>query len=39
MEDPIEVLGLGAVAVDDILFLAEFPAPDSKHQILLRALP
>jgi sulfofructose kinase len=29
----IEVLGLGAVAVDDILFLDRFPLPDSKVPI------
>lgn len=34
MKERIDVLGLGAVAVDDLLFLEEFPAPDSKHQIL-----
>ena len=32
----IDVLGLGAVAVDDILFLKEFPRPDSKMAILRR---
>jgi sulfofructose kinase len=31
-----DVLGLGAVAVDDILFLSEFPRPDSKMPILRR---
>jgi sulfofructose kinase len=34
MKERIDVLGLGAVAVDDLLFLEEFPAPDSKNQIL-----
>jgi len=34
MSERIDVLGLGAVAVDDLLFLEEFPEPDSKHQIL-----
>jgi sulfofructose kinase len=34
--DSIDVLGLGAVAVDDILFLKEFPRPDSKMAILRR---
>ena len=29
----MDVLGLGAVAVDDILFLQEFPRPDSKMPI------
>jgi sulfofructose kinase len=29
----IDVLGLGAVAVDDLLFLSEFPHPDSKMAI------
>jgi len=32
----IDVLGLGAVAVDDILFLPSFPKPDSKMPILGR---
>jgi sulfofructose kinase len=30
----IDILGLGAVAVDDLLFLREFPRPDSKAAIL-----
>jgi sulfofructose kinase len=34
--DSVDVLGLGAVAVDDILFLREFPRPDSKMAILHR---
>jgi sulfofructose kinase len=34
VKERIDVLGLGAVAVDDLLFLSEYPAPDSKHQIL-----
>jgi sulfofructose kinase len=34
MTERIDVLGLGAVAVDDLLFLKEFPAPDSKNEIL-----
>ena len=29
-------MGLGAVAVDDILFLSEFPRPDSKMPVLRR---
>ena len=29
----IDVLGLGAVAVDDLLFLDEYPRPDSKMPI------
>jgi len=32
----IDVLGLGAVAVDDLLFLDEFPRPDSKMAIQRR---
>ena len=31
-----DVLGLGAVAVDDILFLKEFPRPDTKTAVLRR---
>ncbi len=31
-----DVLGLGCVAVDDLLFIREFPAPDSKQQVLRR---
>ncbi|HVP18049.1 MAG TPA: PfkB family carbohydrate kinase [Spirochaetia bacterium] len=34
MTDGVDVLGLGAVAVDDILFLKEFPRPDSKMPVL-----
>jgi ribokinase len=34
VKEKIDVLGIGAVAVDDLLFLEEFPEPDSKHQIL-----
>jgi sugar/nucleoside kinase (ribokinase family) len=30
----LDVLGLGAVAVDDLLFLREFPRPDSKMPII-----
>jgi sulfofructose kinase len=31
-----DILGLGAVAVDDLLYLQEFPRPDSKWAILRR---
>jgi sugar/nucleoside kinase (ribokinase family) len=30
----MDILGLGAVAVDDLLFLREFPRPDSKMPII-----
>lgn len=30
----MDILGLGAVAVDDLIFLREFPRPDSKNPIL-----
>ena len=33
---PIDVLGLGAVAVDDILYLDEYPRPDTKMAIRKR---
>jgi len=36
MPERIDVLGLGAVAVDDLLFLEEFPLPDGKYQVLHR---
>ena len=36
MAERIDVLGLGAVAVDDLLFLSEFPHPDSKMPIVRR---
>jgi sugar/nucleoside kinase (ribokinase family) len=36
MPERIDVLGLGAVAVDDLLFLEEFPLPDGKYQVLYR---
>jgi sugar/nucleoside kinase (ribokinase family) len=32
----VDILGLGAVAVDDVLFLDEFPRPDSKVPIRRR---
>lgn len=31
-----DVLGLGCVAIDDLLFLAEYPAPDSKVPVTRR---
>ena len=34
MMESLDVLGLGAVAVDDLLFLHEFPRPDSKMPII-----
>jgi sulfofructose kinase len=34
MAAPLDILGMGAVAVDDLLFLSEFPRPDSKGPIL-----
>jgi sulfofructose kinase len=34
MKESLDVLGLGAVAVDDLLFLREFPRPDSKMTII-----
>ena len=36
MSARIDVLGMGAVAVDDILFLSQFPRPDSKMPVLRR---
>ncbi|MDP3176489.1 MAG: PfkB family carbohydrate kinase, partial [Spirochaetaceae bacterium] len=36
MDKEIDVLGLGAVAVDELLFVAEYPGPDSKCRILRR---
>ena len=36
MPDRIDVLGFGAVAVDDLLFLEEFPKPDCKYQVIRR---
>ena len=36
MAERIDILGLGAVAVDDLLYLREFPRPDSKVAILRR---
>jgi sugar/nucleoside kinase (ribokinase family) len=32
----IDILGLGAVAVDDLLFLEEFPKPDGKYRVIRR---
>jgi len=34
LSGPVDILGLGAVAVDDLLFLREFPRPDSKMPII-----
>jgi sugar/nucleoside kinase (ribokinase family) len=36
VESPLDILGLGAVAVDDVLFLREFPRPDSKMSVQRR---
>jgi sugar/nucleoside kinase (ribokinase family) len=36
MSGPIDVLGLGAVAVDDLVYLAEYPRPDSKVRVIRR---
>jgi sugar/nucleoside kinase (ribokinase family) len=36
VEVPLDILGLGAVAVDDILFLRGFPLPDSKGPVQRR---
>lgn len=36
MSARIDVLGMGAVAVDDVLFLSQFPRPDSKMPVLRR---
>jgi sulfofructose kinase len=32
----IDVLGFGAVAVDDLIFLEEFPKPDNKYRVVRR---
>ena len=37
MTPPIDILGLGAVAVDDVLFVDRFPPPDAKTPVLRRA--
>lgn len=34
MKESLDLLGLGAVAVDDLLFLKQFPRPDSKMPIV-----
>jgi sugar/nucleoside kinase (ribokinase family) len=36
MPERIDILGLGAVAVDDLLFLEEFPKPDFKYRVIRR---
>lgn len=36
MSQPIDILGLGIVAVDDLLFVERYPAPDSKVRLLRR---
>ena len=35
-EEPIDVLGIGVVAVDDLIFLEGFPPPDSKMPVARR---
>jgi len=37
MKTGIDVLGLGCVAVDELLYVAEFPPADAKTQVLRRA--
>jgi sugar/nucleoside kinase (ribokinase family) len=36
MPEGIDVLGFGAVAVDDLVFLEEFPKPDCKYRVVRR---
>ncbi|MCX7032091.1 MAG: PfkB family carbohydrate kinase [Spirochaetes bacterium] len=36
MSGPIDVLGLGAVAVDDLVYLEEYPRADSKVRVVRR---
>ncbi len=36
MGSPIEILGVGCVAVDDLVYVADYPAADSKTQVLGR---
>ena len=36
MGSPIDILGVGCVAVDDLLYVADYPAADSKTQVLGR---
>jgi sulfofructose kinase len=36
MSSPIDVLGLGAVAVDDLVYVEEYPRPDSKVRVIRR---
>jgi sugar/nucleoside kinase (ribokinase family) len=33
---PIDILGVGSVAVDDLLYVAEYPPPDAKARVLRR---
>jgi sugar/nucleoside kinase (ribokinase family) len=34
---PIDILGVGSVAVDDLLYVAAYPPPDAKARVLRRA--
>ena len=36
MSRPMDILGIGCVAVDDLLCVADYPAADSKTQVLGR---
>jgi len=36
MGSPIDILGVGCVAVDDLVYVADYPAADSKTQVLGR---
>src|SRR5262249_55127931 len=36
MDSNFDILGLGCVAVDDLLYVPSFPSPDSKMQIVRR---
>src|SRR5215213_9356853 len=33
---PFDILGIGCVAVDDLLYLADYPAPDAKVRVRRR---
>jgi sugar/nucleoside kinase (ribokinase family) len=36
LSSPIDILGLGAVAVDDLLYVDRYPPPDTKARVLRR---
>ena len=36
MTNPLDILGFGALAVDDLLYVDEYPSADSKVRVMRR---